>query len=123
MNENLWRTVDDLNLSVRSANCLQNANIKYIGDLVQKTETEMLKMKNFGKKSLKEIKEILAEMGLSLGMNVERMEENAFLREKYQRDIVDVRDQLQRVRDDLVQMAHYLRKSLGEVEKFLRVRP
>src|SRR6266540_1381288 len=71
LNDNLWRTVDELELSVRSANCLQNANIKYIGELVQKTEAEMLKTKNFGRKSLKEIKEILAEMGLSLGMKLE----------------------------------------------------
>jgi DNA-directed RNA polymerase subunit alpha len=70
-NENLFRSVDELELSVRSANCLQNANIKTIGDLVQKTEGEMLKTKNFGRKSLKEIKEILAEMGLSLGMKLE----------------------------------------------------
>jgi len=56
---------------VRSYNCLQNANIKFIGDLVQKTESEMLKTKNFGRKSLKEIKEILHEMGLSLGMKLE----------------------------------------------------
>ncbi|HJZ86883.1 MAG TPA: DNA-directed RNA polymerase subunit alpha [Polyangia bacterium] len=71
LNENLWRTVDELELSVRSANCLQNANIRYIGELVQKTEAEMLKTKNFGRKSLKEIKEILAEMGLSLGMKLD----------------------------------------------------
>lgn len=71
LNENLWRTVDELELSVRSANCLQNANIKYIGELVLKTEQEMLKTKNFGRKSLKEIKEILAEMGLSLGMKLD----------------------------------------------------
>lgn len=70
-NENLIRTVDELELSVRSANCLQNANIRYIGELVQKTEAEMLKTKNFGRKSLKEIKEILAEMGLSLGMKLD----------------------------------------------------
>jgi DNA-directed RNA polymerase subunit alpha len=70
-NENLFRSVDELELSVRSANCLQNANIKTIGDLVQKTEGEMLKTKNFGRKSLKEIKEILAEMGLSLGMKLD----------------------------------------------------
>ncbi len=70
-NENLLRSVDELELSVRSANCLANANIKYIGDLVQKTESEMLKTKNFGRKSLKEIKEILAEMGLSLGMKLD----------------------------------------------------
>jgi DNA-directed RNA polymerase subunit alpha len=70
LNENLWRSVDELELSVRSANCLQNADIKLIGELVQKTEAEMLKTKNFGRKSLKEIKEILAEMGLSLGMTL-----------------------------------------------------
>ncbi|TMA40601.1 MAG: DNA-directed RNA polymerase subunit alpha, partial [Deltaproteobacteria bacterium] len=63
-NENLYRPVDDLELSVRSANCLQNADIKYIGELVQKTEQEMLKTKNFGRKSLNEIKEFLQEMGL-----------------------------------------------------------
>ena len=71
LNENLWKSVDDLELSVRSANCLQNANIRYIGELVQKTESDMLKTKNFGRKSLKEIKEILVGMGLSLGMKLE----------------------------------------------------
>jgi DNA-directed RNA polymerase subunit alpha len=71
MNENLFRSVDELELSVRSANCLKHANIKLIGDLVQKTEAEILATKNFGRKSLNEIKEILAEMGLSLGMKVE----------------------------------------------------
>jgi DNA-directed RNA polymerase subunit alpha len=71
LNDNLWRTVDELELSVRSANCLQNANIKYIGELVQKTEADMLKTKNFGRKSLKEIKEILSSMGLSLGMKLD----------------------------------------------------
>jgi DNA-directed RNA polymerase subunit alpha len=60
--------VDELELSVRSANCLQNANITLIGELVQKSEQDMLKTKNFGRKSLKEIKEILATMGLGLGM-------------------------------------------------------
>lgn len=70
-NPNLLRTVDELELSVRSANCLQNADIKYIYELVQKTEAEMLKTKNFGRKSLNEIKEILSEMGLSLGMKLE----------------------------------------------------
>jgi len=69
-NENLFKTVDELELSVRSANCLQNANIKYIYELVEKTEAEMLKTKNFGRKSLNEIKEILADMGLSLGMKL-----------------------------------------------------
>ena len=71
LNENLWKSVDDLELSVRSANCLQNANIRYIGELVQKSESDMLKTKNFGRKSLKEIKEILSGMGLSLGMKLE----------------------------------------------------
>ncbi len=70
-NENLFRSVDDLELSVRSANCLKNADIRYIGELVQKTEAEMLKTKNFGRKSLNEIKEILAEMGLSLGIKLD----------------------------------------------------
>jgi DNA-directed RNA polymerase subunit alpha len=71
INENLFRPVDELELSVRSANCLQNADIKFIGELVQRSEQEMLKTKNFGRKSLKEIKEILAEMGLSLGMRID----------------------------------------------------
>jgi DNA-directed RNA polymerase subunit alpha len=70
-NENLNRRVDELELSVRSANCLQNANIRHIGELCMKTEAEMLKTKNFGRKSLNEIKEILAEMGLGLGMKLE----------------------------------------------------
>ncbi|MCM2322061.1 MAG: DNA-directed RNA polymerase subunit alpha [Oligoflexia bacterium] len=70
-NPNLYRSVEELELSVRSANCLQNANIKYIYELVQKTEAEMLKTKNFGRKSLNEIKDILAEMGLSLGMKLD----------------------------------------------------
>ncbi|MEJ2588114.1 MAG: DNA-directed RNA polymerase subunit alpha [Deltaproteobacteria bacterium] len=71
LNENLFRPVSDLELSVRSANCLQNANIKLIGELVQKTDAEMLKTKNFGRKSLNEIKSILEEMGLSLGMKLD----------------------------------------------------
>jgi DNA-directed RNA polymerase subunit alpha len=69
--ETLNRSVDELELSVRSYNCLKNANIKTIGDLVTKTEAEMLKTKNFGRKSLNEIKDILAEMGFSLGMNID----------------------------------------------------
>jgi DNA-directed RNA polymerase subunit alpha len=71
LNPNLFKSVDELELSVRSANCLQNANIKYIGELVQRTEADMLKTKNFGRKSLNEIKEILQSMGLSLGMTLE----------------------------------------------------
>lgn len=68
INDNLFRSVGELELSVRSANCLKNADIKYIGELVQRTESEMLKTKNFGRKSLNEIKEILADMDLHLGM-------------------------------------------------------
>ncbi|MFZ1803509.1 MAG: DNA-directed RNA polymerase subunit alpha [Nitrospira sp.] len=71
VNKNLSRGVNELELSVRAANCLKNANIKTIADLVQKSEGEMLRTKNFGKKSLNEIKEILSEMGLSLGTKVE----------------------------------------------------
>ncbi len=70
-NPNLYRSVEELELSVRSANCLQNANIKYIYELVQKTEAEMLKTKNFGRKSLNEIKDILSEMGLGLGQKLD----------------------------------------------------
>jgi DNA-directed RNA polymerase subunit alpha len=70
-NENLYRSVDELELSVRSANCLKNAGIKQIGELVSRTEAEMLKTQNFGRKSLNEIKDILLEMGLTLGMKLE----------------------------------------------------
>jgi DNA-directed RNA polymerase subunit alpha len=73
-NENYYRTVDELELSVRSANCLKNADIYYIGELVQKTESEMLRTKNFGRKSLNEIKEVLVGLGLSLGMKVENFQ-------------------------------------------------
>lgn len=71
VNENLYRPVSDLELSVRSANCLQNAKINLIGELVQKTDAEMLKTKNFGRKSLNEIKAILSDMGLNLGMKLD----------------------------------------------------
>jgi DNA-directed RNA polymerase subunit alpha len=71
LNENLFRPVSELELSVRSANCLKNANIRLIGELVQKTETEMLKTKNFGRKSLNEIRGIMEEMGLSLGITLD----------------------------------------------------
>jgi DNA-directed RNA polymerase subunit alpha len=71
INENLYRRVDELELSVRSANCLKNANIRLIGELVQKSEAEMLKTQNFGRKSLNEIKDILSEMGLTLGLSLE----------------------------------------------------
>jgi DNA-directed RNA polymerase subunit alpha len=70
-NDNLYRTVDELELSVRSANCLKNADIHKIFQLVSKTEAEMLKTKNFGRKSLNEIKEVLVDMGLSLGMKLD----------------------------------------------------
>lgn len=71
VNENLYRTVEELELSVRSANCLKNAGIKLIGELVSKSEAEMLKTQNFGRKSLNEIKDILNEMGLTFGMKLE----------------------------------------------------
>ncbi len=70
-NKNLLKKVDELELSVRSANCLKNDNIVYIGDLVKKSESDMLRTPNFGRKSLNEIKEVLATMGLHLGMQVE----------------------------------------------------
>ncbi len=73
LNPNLFKSVDELELSVRSANCLQNANIRFIGELVQKTEAEMLKTKNFGRKSLNEIKETLSSLGLSLGMTIDNL--------------------------------------------------
>ena len=76
INKNLFRSVNELELSVRAANCLKNANIKTIADLVQRTENEMLKTKNFGKKSLNEIKEVLAEMGLELGIKVDEVSES-----------------------------------------------
>jgi len=69
-NKNLLRKVDELELSVRSANCLKNDNIIYIGDLVQKSDTDMLRTPNFGRKSLNEIKEVLGQMGLHLGMEI-----------------------------------------------------
>lgn len=70
-NENLFKTVDELELSVRSANCLKNADIKYIGEMVQKSEQDMLRTKNFGRKSLNEIKELLHSMGLDFGIKVD----------------------------------------------------
>ncbi|MBN2717125.1 MAG: DNA-directed RNA polymerase subunit alpha [Deltaproteobacteria bacterium] len=75
VNENLFRPVDELELSVRSSNCLQNAGIKLIGELVQRSEAEMLKTKNFGRKSLKEIRDILAEMDLQLGIKLDNWEQ------------------------------------------------
>jgi DNA-directed RNA polymerase subunit alpha len=72
MNEVLNRSVEELELSVRSYNCLKNANIQTIGELVQKSEAEMLRTKNFGRKSLNEIKEILSNMGLALGMKIDQ---------------------------------------------------
>ncbi len=74
LNENLYRPIEDLDLSVRSANCLQNAQIRFIGELVQKSEAEMLKTKNFGRKSLKEIKAVLSELGLELGMSIDNFD-------------------------------------------------
>jgi DNA-directed RNA polymerase subunit alpha len=84
LNENLFRNVDELELSVRASNCLKTANIRTIADLVQKSEADLLKTKNFGKKSLNEIKTILGEMGLHLGMKLDP-EELERLRAQYER--------------------------------------
>jgi len=73
LNPHLFKSVDELELSVRSANCLQNANLRFIGELVQRTEAEMLKTKNFGRKSLNEIKDVLSGMGLFLGMTIDNL--------------------------------------------------
>ncbi|MBI3625295.1 MAG: DNA-directed RNA polymerase subunit alpha [Candidatus Rokubacteria bacterium] len=86
LNENLFRSVDELELSVRASNCLKTANIRTIADLVQKTEPELLKTKNFGKKSLNEIKTILGEMGLRLGLQLDP-EELERLRAQYERSL------------------------------------
>jgi DNA-directed RNA polymerase subunit alpha len=86
LNPNLFKSVDELELSVRSANCLQNANIRYIGELVQRSEGEMLKTKNFGRKSLNEIKEVLASMDLALGMNLDNYPERKELERLRERD-------------------------------------
>lgn len=80
INENLYRSVEELELSVRSANCLKNAQINLIGELVQRSEAEMLKTQNFGRKSLNEIKDILAEMGLSLGMKLDNFPDPDYLK-------------------------------------------
>ena len=80
INENLYRSVEELELSVRSANCLKNAQINLIGELVQRSEAEMLKTQNFGRKSLNEIKDILSEMGLSLGMKLDSFPDSEYLK-------------------------------------------
>ena len=87
INDNLFRPADDLELSVRSANCLKNARIRYIGDLVTKTEQEMLRTKNFGRKSLNEIKEILKTMGLGLGMEIEGWPPKSLYQKELQKNI------------------------------------
>lgn len=80
VNENLYRSVEELELSVRSANCLKNAQINLIGELVQRSESEMLKTQNFGRKSLNEIKDILTEMGLGLGMKIDGFPDPDYLK-------------------------------------------
>ena len=86
LNENLFRAVEDLEFSVRAQNCLQNADLKYIGELVQKSEQEMLKTKNFGRKSLNEIKELLTELGLELGMSLDQFPSREELEGRKQSD-------------------------------------
>jgi DNA-directed RNA polymerase subunit alpha len=83
-NDNLYRRIDEIELSVRSSNCLENANIKFIGELVQRSEAEMLRTKNFGRKSLTEIKEILGEMGLNLGMKIDSFPSREELERMYE---------------------------------------
>ena len=106
LNDNLFRPVSELELSVRSANCLQNAKITLIGELVQKTESEMLKTKNFGRKSLNEIKAILDEMGLSLGMKLNKFpavhetEEGEYDEESYEEVFPGDNDEENTVYDD-----------------------
>ncbi|HHO74959.1 MAG TPA: DNA-directed RNA polymerase subunit alpha [Deltaproteobacteria bacterium] len=85
LNNNLFRTVEELELSVRSANCLKNANMTYIYELVQKTEAELLKTKNFGRKSLEEIKEKLSKMGLHIGMNITDLPSHEEIEERRRR--------------------------------------
>jgi DNA-directed RNA polymerase subunit alpha len=95
-NDNLYRSIDELELSVRSSNCLRNANIRYIWELVTRTEPEMLKTKNFGRKSLNEIKEILSEMGLTLGMKLDGFEPPA----RRDDDLDDIDDSDEMLDDD-----------------------
>ncbi|MCX7771394.1 MAG: DNA-directed RNA polymerase subunit alpha, partial [Proteobacteria bacterium] len=75
LNENIFKSVEEIELPVRAYNCLKNANIKWIGELVQKQENELLAYKNFGRKSLNDIKVVLAEMGLTFGMKIPNWEE------------------------------------------------
>ena len=86
LNPNLFKSVDELELSVRSANCLQNANIRLIGELVQRTEAEMLKTKNFGRKSLNELKDVLGGMSLELGMKIERFPDRSEIERMRERE-------------------------------------
>jgi DNA-directed RNA polymerase subunit alpha len=88
LNENLYKSIDELELSVRAANCLENAAIRYVGELVTKSESEMLKTKNFGRKTLNEIKDLLAEMGLHLGMKIEGFDPSALRDREYKRNEV-----------------------------------
>ena len=75
LNPNLFKTIDELELPIRASNCLKRANIRFVGELVQKTESELLKAKNFGRKSLEDIKKVLKELGLELGMKIDNFEE------------------------------------------------
>jgi DNA-directed RNA polymerase subunit alpha len=74
LNENLFKSIDELELSVRATNCLKSANISLVGEIVQRAESDMLKTKNFGKKSLDEIKRVLCEMGLDFGMKIDNFD-------------------------------------------------
>ena len=87
---NLSKSVEELELSVRSYNCLKNANIQTISELVQKTDSEMLRTRNFGRKSLNEIKEILDDMGLHLGMKLEEDVLKQITQARKQKEVVEV---------------------------------
>jgi len=120
LNENLFRPVSDLELSVRSANCLQNAKISLIGELVQKTDAEMLKTKNFGRKSLNEIKAILEEMGLGLGMKIPHFPSTPILgnEEEEGEEGVDVSEREEDTEDEeSAEEAGEIEDEAGEVEE------
>ncbi len=101
INENLYRSIDELELSVRSSNCLRNADIRYIWQLVGNTEGEMLKTKNFGRKSLNEIKEILTDMGLTLGISMEGFVPPEITESEEKNDLIDIPEDEEIIEDEI----------------------
>jgi len=100
INDNLYRSIDELELSVRSSNCLRNADIRYIWQLVGNTEGEMLKTKNFGRKSLNEIKEILTDMGLTLGISMEGFTPPEITESDEKDDLADIPEDEELIEDE-----------------------